>query len=655
MAALTFGNIAAGTEGFYQGRALARKDETERQALEALRRQEALREMQAKAPAPAPVSMVNAFNGGQQSQMPVEQVAPPASAQTPVPTTVVPQTFRQALPGLGVRPVTSTPLLDAARQPVTTQPKPEFVPQATSPFGRWLETQRQTGKEVQAREALRNQIINRFGTSAGLFGFFKDQTDAERETAKQIMGNLDKMTPEEMQYVLETGQLPTKPSIATSSNEFTPVPTAPTTNFAALAAAVEQVESGGRVDAVSPKGALGPMQTMPETLRNPGFGIAPARDNSPEEMRRVGQEYLAAMLNKYNGNLSYALAAYNWGPTNVDNWISQGADPNKLPQETREYIPKVMAAMGQTPAAQPVQMAQAPTDTTTDVTAPTTGPVVPGPVAAAATPGVRETKQPKSISAFYAANPDTITGDQQILNGQYQRTRAEAIRKFQMAQQAGMGTQAEAIRDQIVQLDEAYTKNMRVLQGMSGVYQLEYGNDPRTVSAVMSYYVGQPVAFQPRSDGTFNMWVNGKKVGQPMTRAQVTSAAKEMFDEKYREAKVASQAKFGTFQAEEAVKTRNKLAEIQANTIKDTVVERVKGEIKIKQDALSKGWEIKPSNLGDGTFVLVPPLWMQQQGTPPLVYNPSGRTVKVDNVEIQDNSAIPITGLPSAVQIAGGK
>lgn len=290
------------------------------------------------------------------------------------------------------------------------------------------------------------------------------------------------------------------------------------------------------------------------------------------------------------------------------------------------------------------QVAQAPTGTT-----------VPGPIASAATPGVKQTQETKSPTAYYAANPQSITGDQRILDGQYQRIRAEAIRKFQMAQQAGLGGQAEAIRDQIVQLDEGYTSNMRLLQGMAGVYQLEFGNDPRAVSAAMSYYTGQPVAFQPRSDGAFNMWVNGQKVGRPMTRDEVRSAAREMFDEKYREATAASRAKFGTFRAEEAIKQQGRLTEIQANMIKDTVVERIKGEVKIKQDALNKGWEIKPSNAGDGTFILVPPLWMQQQGTPPLIYNPSGRTVEIDGNKIQDNSAIPITGLPSAVQIAGGR
>ena len=118
-------------------------------------------------------------------------------------------------------------------------------------------------------------------------------------------------------------------------------------NFEALAAAVKQVESGGDPSAVSPKGAVGTMQTMPGTLRDPGFGVTPAKDNSPAEQERVGRDYLQAMIAKY-GNIEHALVAYNWGPTNADKWIAAGADPAALPKETREYVPKVLSQLGGT-------------------------------------------------------------------------------------------------------------------------------------------------------------------------------------------------------------------------------------------------------------------------------------------------------------------
>ncbi len=92
MAALTFGNIAAGTEGFYAGMDLATKrrqtlrtEEKDVMALEALRRQEALRQQQANAPAPEAVTTGDLLGVGQQKPMDVEQVAPPAAPAVPHP------------------------------------------------------------------------------------------------------------------------------------------------------------------------------------------------------------------------------------------------------------------------------------------------------------------------------------------------------------------------------------------------------------------------------------------------------------------------------------------------------------------------------------------------------------------------------------------
>jgi len=87
----------------------------------------------------------------------------------------------------------------------------------------------------------------------------------------------------------------------------------------------------------SSKGALGEMQVMPATARDPGFGIAPARSNDPDELRRVGEEYARVLLNKYR-DPKLAAIAYNMGPGNTDKWLAAGADMSKLPQETRGYV-----------------------------------------------------------------------------------------------------------------------------------------------------------------------------------------------------------------------------------------------------------------------------------------------------------------------------
>lgn len=109
-----------------------------------------------------------------------------------------------------------------------------------------------------------------------------------------------------------------------------------------LLALVEQKESGGRrYDKygrvlTSPKGAMGEMQVMPGTARDPGFGIRPAREGDLEDLARVGREYYAKMLERYN-DPKIAAIAYNWGPGNTDRWLAAGADPRALPEETRNY------------------------------------------------------------------------------------------------------------------------------------------------------------------------------------------------------------------------------------------------------------------------------------------------------------------------------
>lgn len=96
----------------------------------------------------------------------------------------------------------------------------------------------------------------------------------------------------------------------------------------------------------SEAGALGITQVMPTSGAKPGYGVKPIKDDSEEEYLRFGREYLRAMLNKYDGDYEYALAAYNAGPGNVDKAIRKGGKNWKkyLPRqsETLPYIDKIL-------------------------------------------------------------------------------------------------------------------------------------------------------------------------------------------------------------------------------------------------------------------------------------------------------------------------
>jgi hypothetical protein len=111
---------------------------------------------------------------------------------------------------------------------------------------------------------------------------------------------------------------------------------------------------------MSPKGAAGPYQIMPETASQPGFGVKPlvvtgdpATDERYDEdkARAFAKSYYEAMLNRYDGDAEAALAAYNWGVGSADKWVAGGKDMSKLPSETRGYVETLAPTQNSIPFA----------------------------------------------------------------------------------------------------------------------------------------------------------------------------------------------------------------------------------------------------------------------------------------------------------------
>jgi soluble lytic murein transglycosylase-like protein len=103
----------------------------------------------------------------------------------------------------------------------------------------------------------------------------------------------------------------------------------------ALVRAVISTESNCKSSAVSSNGALGLMQLIPVTAERMGVGNA----FDPVQNVEGGTRYLAMLLQRYNGDVTKAVAAYNAGPGAVDRF---GGVPDY--RETRNYVQKVTSS-----------------------------------------------------------------------------------------------------------------------------------------------------------------------------------------------------------------------------------------------------------------------------------------------------------------------
>lgn len=125
---------------------------------------------------------------------------------------------------------------------------------------------------------------------------------------------------------------------------------------------IVQAESSGNPAAVSPKGARGLMQLMPDTAKEMAaeLGMPYSEERltaDPNYNMALGNAYLNKLLGRYNGNATLAVAAYNAGPGNVDQWIKDNGDPRspevdsavwieQIPfAETRAYTGKIVSQL----------------------------------------------------------------------------------------------------------------------------------------------------------------------------------------------------------------------------------------------------------------------------------------------------------------------
>jgi len=455
--------------------------------------------------------------------------------------------------------------------------------------------------------------------------------------------------------------------------------------------AIMLAESGGRPGQTSRKGAQGFFQFMPETAKQYNVQVNDFTSEAEGAARMMSDLFKAT-----NGDLRAALAAYNWGIGNVQ---KKGLD--KLPRETQEYISRVRsliptstftAMAGGQPAgpeqatetiparrAPPTQRVETGTDMFGQPTAVTVGtlpgrgpaPAAPAPAptpaaapAPAAPMGAAPTAAPVQVNpeAINLADPRSVPFEQQRLlqNAQQQmalltRQRNDAAQLAQMYMRSGTGAGIDAatrLRESINQLDagmlqlQQQTQQGQIyLQGMQGVQEFQIANDPRRLAAVWSQYAGVPIGIQPRSDGKFNIIVNGQRTKEGLDASEITNSARLAFDQTYRQQQATALATVDMERFKARLEMEKENAKQFVMMIRDIRVEQVKGT---NAEALewakaNYGWDIRPTGEGNGTVIIRAP------GRAPVYFNPTPRTEVIDGVKVETNAAIPIPipGMPS--------
>jgi hypothetical protein len=169
-------------------------------------------------------------------------------------------------------------------------------------------------------------------------------------------------------------------------------------------------------------------------------------------------------------------------------------------------------------------------------------------------------------SNFYMAQPSAIGFDLQ----RGARQRQELAQLARIARVSGNMDQFYKIYERLQTADE----NLYYLNGMQGLSDLEVGSTGRA-EAILRRYSGVPYEITARSDGQFQIGLNGQT--QTMAKGDLTNWLRNFFDMNFRKSQAERATKRSDTMFEAGVDVMKKQAEIAANTIKDLTVEELKG------------------------------------------------------------------------------
>lgn len=361
----------------------------------------------------------------------------------------------------------------------------------------------------------------------------------------------------------------------------------------------------------SSRGALGITQVMPATAKKPGFGVAPLKNQSKEEYIRFGREYLTALLTKYNGDFQKALAAYNAGPGTIDKAIAKGGDKwlTLAPKESQNYVNKFAGLSGNTVPTQVAENAvnaQPKLELVTTANAGENVGLTPG------RPNTLNTAVNMSPRDFDILNT-YILNERQTTVDLYNRKRQALINRANAAGNAGNVQRAYELLEQVDQLDSGINGALRSIdnnlwraQGDKASQEFTNTGNPARMQAVWSHYLGSQIQIQPRSDGMYNLYINGQPAvddkGQFIVRDR-NSLSQEFYrtiSEEYRKQDQAFRADRAKFTYEEGVKAQANLSVKQLEVLGTINKAIIDGNYKLAEKQLEMNGFGSPVPITDG-------------------------------------------------------
>lgn len=414
-------------------------------------------------------------------------------------------------------------------------------------------------------------------------------------------------------------------------------------------------ESGFKTDVPSPRGekfGLGIAQIASS------HGLSREARLDPNQSLPYAAKLLAQYLKESNGNYEEALLRYKGATSERGRASMRG-----VVRDILSGAPTAVASLGAgatilpgTPGSAKAQPQTYPGKPGAPANVELYGAAVPRPAAAAAAPMTAATETVQPQASFYMANPESIPMDMQVTMQTRQlavNQRNELARMADIYMRSGTSVgiqQAMQLRASIVEADQQIMQannGLMYLQGMQGLNEFQLANDPRRLGAVWSQYAGVPVGIQPRSDGKYNIIVNGQRTKEGVSAADIADAARSAFDGSYRQQKAETAKTISIESFKKGLDAQLELVKENSRMIRESTVEMIKrGTEEMKIRLGREDFDLKP--VGDGTARAY--IYNKSGSVLGVIDAVSGQFVEMDGVKVpRGPSYSAVSGAPVGV------